>query len=123
MPLNDSAVEILHSQRGKHRRIVFPYQGRAIAKQGAPAWRSACRAAGLKAFRWHDLRHTWASWHVQNGTPLPVLQELGGWASLSMVMRYAHFAPSHVASYAGNAGLVQNHAHGHNSGVAKKAAA
>lgn len=123
VPLNDAALDVLQGQKGKHRRIVFPYNGRSMAKQGAPAWRAACKVAGLKAFRWHDLRHTWASWHVQNGTPLPVLQELGGWASLSMVMRYAHFAPSHVASYAGNAGLVQNQAHGHGSGMGKKAAA
>ncbi|HBN22304.1 MAG TPA: hypothetical protein DD412_03605 [Holosporales bacterium] len=35
--------------------------------------------AGIKDFRWHDWRHTWASWHAQEGTPLSVLQELGGW--------------------------------------------
>jgi len=54
-------------------------------------------------FRWHDLRHTWATWHVQSGTPLEVLQKLGGWASYSMVLRYAHFAPDYLASYANNA--------------------
>lgn len=37
-------------------------------------------------FRWHDLRHTWASWHVQNGTSLQELMELGGWASFEMVL-------------------------------------
>jgi integrase len=50
--------------------------------------------------RWHDLRHTWASWHVQAGTPLAVLKELGGWASLDMVLRYAHLAPGHLADHA-----------------------
>src|SRR5699024_477461 len=51
------------------------------------------------------LRHTWASWHVQNGTPLAVLQELGGWRDLKMVLRYAHLAPGHLAPYAANSGL------------------
>jgi len=40
--------------------------------------------------RWHDLRHAWASWHVQGGTPLFALQELSGWESPLMVRRYAH---------------------------------
>ena len=53
-------------------------------------------------FTWHGLRHTWATWHVQNGTPLEVLQKLGGWADLRMVMLYAHHSPGHLASYANN---------------------
>ena len=53
-------------------------------------------------FRWHDLRHTWASWHVQSGTPLQVLQELGGWSSYEMVLRYAHLSAGHLADYAEN---------------------
>ena len=44
--------------------------------------------------------HTWASWHVQNGTPLHALQELGGWESPEMVRRYAHFSAEHLAPYA-----------------------
>jgi integrase len=51
-------------------------------------------------FRWHDLRHTWAFWHVQAGTPIHVLQELGGWSDIRMVQKYAHLAPEHLAEYA-----------------------
>jgi hypothetical protein len=66
------------------------------------AWNKARARAGVPWLRFHDLRHTWASWHVQQGTPLPVLQELGGWASLAMVQRYAHLGQSHIAVWAGN---------------------
>ena len=49
-----------------------------------------------------DMRHTWASWHIMAGTSIEVLQKLGGWADLKMVLRYAHLAPDHLASYANN---------------------
>jgi site-specific recombinase XerD len=42
---------------------------------------------------------TWASWHVQRGTPLQVLQELGGWQKLEMVQRYAHLSADHLAQW------------------------
>jgi integrase len=48
-------------------------------------------------FRFHDLCHTWASWHVMHGTSLQELMELGGWKSYEMVLRYAHLAPEHLA--------------------------
>jgi hypothetical protein len=41
-----------------------------------------------------------ASWHVQQGTPLHVLQELGGWSDYEMVRRYAHLSVEHLAEYA-----------------------
>lgn len=47
------------------------------------AWQKALVRAGIKDFRWHDLRHTW-SWHVQNGTSLQELQQLGGWSEYEM---------------------------------------
>ena len=55
--------------------------------------------AGIAEFRWHDLRHTWASWHAQAGTPLHVLQELGGWESAEMVRKYAHLSTVHLTEY------------------------
>ena len=63
-------------------------------------WRKALKRVGIENFRWHDLRHTWASWLVQNGTPLYELQEMGGWKSASMVRRYAHLAPANLAKHA-----------------------
>jgi integrase len=118
VPLNAEALAVLRLQQGKHRRWVFPVprwlpkeheddEPRQVAdsptgKISSAAWRKACIRAGVPRLRFHDLRHTWASWHVQAGTPLPVLQELGGWASLVMVQRYAHLGRSHVAAWAGN---------------------
>jgi integrase len=105
--LSEAAVAVLQRQVGKHERWVFPYRGAPIKQPTQAAWLAAVDAAGLGDFHWHDLRHTWASWHVQNGTPIAVLQELGGWRDMKMVLRYAHLAPGHLAPYAGNSGLVE----------------
>ena len=64
------------------------------------AWNAACRQAGIEDFRFHDLRHTWASGLIQSGVPLSVLQEMGGWESIEMVRRYAHLAPNHLTEHA-----------------------
>lgn len=100
VPLNAEAIVVLRQQQGKHSSRVFTYQGRPVKQVNTAAWKKALARAGITDFRWHDLRHTWASWHVQAGTPLNVLQELGGWESASMVRRYAHFAADHLAEYA-----------------------
>jgi integrase len=65
------------------------------------AWKLALERSGIeRSFRWHDLRHTWASSHVQSNTPLQQLMELGGWASYEMVLRYAHLAADHLRAAA-----------------------
>ena len=53
----------------------------------------------IENFRWHDLRHTWAIWHVQQGTPLEELQEHGAWSDYKMVKRYTHFTYQHLQQY------------------------
>jgi integrase len=100
IPLNTDAVRIITLQIGKHPLRVFSYNGQPIVQVTTAAWYKALKRCGIENFRWHDLRHTWASWHVQSGTPLNVLQELGGWESTEMVRRYAHFSASHLAKYA-----------------------
>lgn len=100
VPLNDVAVAVLERQKGRHRTHVFTYRGRPLRTANTRAWRSALKACGIKDFRWHDLRHTWATWLRQNDVPTWVLQELGGWKSESMVRRYAHMSVKHLQPYA-----------------------
>lgn len=105
VPLNDDALAVL-ARRMKNKsnnELVFT-RGEGltalIQQNDKRDFTRACRLVGIKDFRWHDLRHTWASWHVQRGTPLLVLKELGGWETIEMVQKYAHLAPSHVAAHA-----------------------
>jgi len=98
--LSQLSVELLQRRLGKHPERVFTYAGRPIGQVNTRGWRSALARAGIENFRWHDLRHTWASWLVQNGTPMYDLQEMGGWKSTEMVRRYAHLAPAHMAKHA-----------------------
>lgn len=124
VPLNAEAVLIIRRQAGKHPTHVFSYEynkktheRRPVRQVSTKAWYAALARAGIEDFRWHDLRHTWASWHVQSGTPLHALQELGGWESPLMVRRYAHFNAEHLAPYADRLcalRLVAESAHGTN---------
>lgn len=102
IPLSKEAICVLMKQKGQG--FVFTYLEKPITgKLTTRAWKKAVKRAGLEPLRFHDLRHTWASWHVQNGTPIEVLKKLGGWRSLSMVLVYAHLAPSTLAQWADNA--------------------
>jgi integrase len=102
VPLNAEAVLVLRRQAGKHEQNVFVYRSQPVKEANTKAWKKALKQAGIQDFRWHDLRHTWASWHVQAGTPLQVLQELGGWSSYEMVQRYAHLSSGQLAEHAEN---------------------
>jgi len=93
VPLNEDALTVLCERQGKHSDFVFTYGGKPVARTTTKAWAAALNRAGIQTFRWHDLRHTWASWYAQSGTSL---QELGGWASFDMVLRYAHLAGDHL---------------------------
>jgi len=101
VPLNDLAMDVLQRQIGKHSTYVFTYQGHPVVNVSTKAWTNALERAGIDNFRWHDLRHTFATWHRQAGTPTHELQRLGGWKTLSMVERYAHVAPEGLQIAAG----------------------
>lgn len=102
VPLSADALDVLTHRKGWHQQHVF------TRTKGGPRarhldyrdLRQAFDKAGAPGFRFHDLRHTWASWHAQAGTPLFVLKELGGWQTLEMVKRYAHLSTEHLSQYA-----------------------
>jgi len=76
-----------------HSRLVFPKAGKPVRQRAMRA-----RKQGLQGAAIEDAGRVCAipaSWHVQRGTPLHVLQELGGWASIKMVQRYADLSGEH----------------------------
>lgn len=109
VPLNNDAHAVFERRLKTAKQWVFTRDkgdGRQIGQHDRRVFRDACEKVGIEDFHWHDLRHTWASWHVQGimtgtSTPLMVLKDLGGWETIEMVQKYAHLAPSHIAAHAG----------------------
>jgi integrase len=108
VPLNSEAVATIRRNIGRHETFVFVRGKKPVVKWDIGQWDRAVERAGIENFRFHDVRHTWASWHVQSGTPLNRLMELGGWSKYEMVLRYAHLAPDHLAEHA-NAVTIWSH--------------
>lgn len=121
VPLNDDALAVIREQIGRHLTYVFTYKGKPIKQAGSKAWRKALKRAGIDDFRYHDLRHTWASYHRMNGTPIDIIKDLGGWASFEMVFRYAHLSSDHLQEYSKNSFSVTNLLHSDKSNVVRTA--
>ncbi len=98
--LNDSALAIIKRQPQKSQYIFLNSVGNRVTGINSRSWAKALKKADIEDFRWHDLRHTWASWLIQAGTPLMTLKEMGGWETIAMVQRYAHLAPEHMHKHA-----------------------
>lgn len=98
VPLNDDAFGAIFAQVGKSDSLVFDF-----SPINWKTFQASLKRAGLpSSIRWHDLRHTFASLHAMAGTPMHVIQELGGWRSSSMLQRYAHLSQNHLIDQANN---------------------
>lgn len=101
--LNDDAIDLLRNRRFGSSEYVFTRStNKRVYDIDCRDFERACKSSCIKDFHFHDLRHTWASWHVQAGTPLFTLKELGGWETLEMVKKYAHLNANHMLEFANN---------------------
>lgn len=89
LPMTEAIFVLLANLGTKSTGPVFTYKGRRITSFRR-SWGTALKNAGIKDFRWHDLRHTAASWMVQAGVPLDVVQGILAHENIQTTQRYAH---------------------------------
>ena len=90
VPLNTEAMSIL---RRWQEQVSGGSRVFAVMTSFKTAWLHALKRAKIAKFRWHDLRHHFASRLVQRGVPLNTVRDLLGHSSIAMSLRYAHLAP------------------------------
>lgn len=95
IPLNKETMAVLTNWRkaGERQGYVFPSQSGGRLDNVKKSWAGVLALAKITAFRWHDLRHTFASKLVMAGVPLNTVRELLGHSDIKMTLRYAHLAP------------------------------
>lgn len=100
VPLRGKALSLLreHSKVRKLKsELLFPGKRHDRPIFIRAPWASAVREAGLEDFRFHDLRHSAASYLAMNGASLAEIAEVLGHKTLQMVKRYAHLSEQHTA--------------------------
>jgi integrase len=101
IPLNAISLKVLNDWRRQSQcdGLVFinPVTGN-VFDNVTKAWDGILKAAGIEKFRWHDMRHHFASKLVMKGVDLNTVRELLGHADIKMTLRYAHLAPEHKAN-------------------------
>jgi integrase len=100
VPLEGHARELL-LEHYKIRRIgtdlVFPSKKNPVVRHDfRDPWNKVLVVAEVENFRWHDLRHSCASYLAMNGVPMLTIAEILGHKTLSMVQRYTHLSTEHL---------------------------
>lgn len=101
IPVVGRGLDILR-EWGKLRRLdtdlVFPGKNPENPVLFEKSWRNSLKSAGIEDFRFHDLRHSAASYLAMNGVPIRTIAEILGHKTLGMVQRYSHLNPEHLRS-------------------------
>ena len=101
VPITGELGQVLR-QRAKVRRIdtalVFPRPDGLSPTDIRSAWETALHGAGIEGFRFHDLRHSTASYLAMSGASLAEIADVLGHKTLAMVKRYAHLSDQHTAA-------------------------
>lgn len=99
----NGALILQHTKNGRPRIVPLPPEVAGIrlpigltTNQLDHGFRDARDAAGLPDARFHDLRHTYASWLIQGGASLTAARDLLGHSSLAVTSRYSHLSPKHL---------------------------
>jgi len=100
VPLPGKALELL-KEHSKVRRLdtnlLFPGKNPKKPMDLRAPWEAALKKAGIEDFRFHDLRHSAASYLAMNGASLAEIAEVLGHKTLQMVKRYSHLSEAHTA--------------------------
>ncbi|KIU54452.1 integrase [Pseudomonas putida] len=100
IPLNKEALQTIKDWKSQSKglSLIFPSQTGGPMDNVKKSWDAVLKAAEVSSFRWHDLRHTFASKLAMKGVPLNTIRDLLGHADLKMTLRYAHLAPDSKAA-------------------------
>lgn len=100
VPMNSEVIKIIRELKSEQfssiNRSEYVFGERNNFNAVRWAWNNALKEAGINDFRWHDLRHTGASYLAMSGKSLRTIMQMGGWKSMDMVLRYSHLSESHV---------------------------
>ena len=101
VPMSEKVHSII-VRRARENQFQSPYVFPSPVKANRPnnfarTWATAVKRAGLKDFRWHDLRHTSASYMVMAGISLRTVADVLGHSNISMTFKYAHLSPNHLS--------------------------
>ncbi len=100
LPLTGHALDLI-KQHSKVRRLVsdlvFPGKNLQSSIDIRTPWKTAVKRAGITDFRFHDLRHSAASYLAMNGASLAEIAEILGHKTLQMVKRYSHLSEAHTS--------------------------
>lgn len=92
IPISNAAMKVLRTQKEyEHTRLGYVFDRDKIQKR---VWDKYCKLVGIENVRFHDLRHTFASWLAQDGVSLYQIKELLGHSDIKSTVRYSHLMPN-----------------------------